>query len=136
MRDEKRTFFALPPKMSPIKCSILPVISHEKYDDAIHRLKVGLTKVGVSSKVDDTGHAIGRRYARTDELGIPFGITIDNETLGDDSITLRELLTTKQIRLPMTEVFRLLQDLSDGVTTWEETLNKYPLFKPNAQEEN
>jgi glycyl-tRNA synthetase len=58
-------------------------------------LEVGLTKVGVSSKVDDTGHSIGKRYARTDELGIPFGITIDNETLENHSVTLREILTCK-----------------------------------------
>lgn len=38
MRDKKRTFLHLPPKIAPIKCSILPVMSHEKFDDAIHKL--------------------------------------------------------------------------------------------------
>ena len=112
MRDEKRTFLHLPPKVAPIKCSLLPLISHEKYDDVVLRLSIffflywciiylifnlekGLTKVGISTKVDDSGHAIGRRYARTDELGIPFGITVDNDTLVDDTVTLREILTCK-----------------------------------------
>lgn len=64
-------------------------------------LEVGLTRVGVSSKVDDAGQTIGKRYARTDELGIPFGITIDGETLENDTVTLREILTCKQIRIPV-----------------------------------
>lgn len=101
MRDKKRTFLHLPPKIAPIKCSILPVISHEKFDETIHKLKVGLTRVGVSAKVDDAGHTIGKRYARTDELGIPFGITVDAETLENNSVTLREILTCKQIRIPI-----------------------------------
>lgn len=101
MRDKKRTFLSLPPKIAPIKCSILPLISSEKFEATIHNLKVNLNKVGVSSKVDDSGNSIGKRYARTDELGIPFGITIDPETLEDKSVTLREILTTKQIRIPV-----------------------------------
>lgn len=135
MRDKKRTFLHLPPKIAPIKCSILPVMSHEKFDETIHKLKVGLTRVGVSSKVDDAGQTIGKRYARTDELGIPFGITIDGETLENDTVTLREILTCKQIRIPIEKVFRVLQDLSDGVTTWEHTLTQFPLFTPPVSEQ-
>jgi glycyl-tRNA synthetase len=101
MRDKKRTFLSLPPKIAPIKCSILPLISSEKFEATIQNLKVNLNKVGVSSKVDDSGNSIGKRYARTDELGIPFGITIDPETLEDKSVTLREILTCKQIRIPV-----------------------------------
>lgn len=55
----------------------------------------------MSAKVDDTGHSIGKRYARTDEIGIPFGITIDGETLENDTVTLREILTCLQIRIPV-----------------------------------
>jgi glycyl-tRNA synthetase len=47
---------------------------------------------------------LGRRYARTDELGIPFGVTVDQQTLVDDTVTLREILTMKQIRIPIKEL--------------------------------
>jgi glycyl-tRNA synthetase len=54
-----------------------------------------LTRHGLSSKLDDSGTSIGRRYTRTDEIGIPFAITVDNETEKDNSVTLREIETTK-----------------------------------------
>jgi glycyl-tRNA synthetase len=58
-----------------------------------------LTYNGISVKVDDSGQTIGKRYARTDEIGIPFGITIDGLTLEDDTVTLRERDSMAQIRI-------------------------------------
>ncbi len=58
-----------------------------------------MTKAGISSKIDDSGQTIGKRYARTDECGIPFAITVDFDTLNDETVTLRELNTMKQVRL-------------------------------------
>lgn len=55
----------------------------------------------MSHKVDDTGATIGRRYARTDEIGIPFAITIDSDTLKDSTVTLRERDSTAQVRVPV-----------------------------------
>jgi glycyl-tRNA synthetase len=54
-----------------------------------------LIRAGISSKVDDSGQSIGRRYARTDECGIPFAITVDFDTLTDNTVTLRELHSMK-----------------------------------------
>ena len=62
------------------------------------RAATSLKKNGVSVKVDDSGGSIGRRYARTDEVGIPFGITVDFDTLKFNTATLRERNSTKQIR--------------------------------------
>lgn len=58
-----------------------------------------LTRSGISSKIDDSGQTIGKRYARTDECGIPFAITVDFDTLKDESVTLRDLHTMKQVRM-------------------------------------
>jgi len=124
MRDKKRTFLSLPPKIAPIKCSILPLISSEKFEATIHNLKTNLTKAGVSSKVDDTGNSIGKRYARTDELGIPFGITIDSETLENNTVTLREILTTKQIRIPVKKHIKHTEFILKSNT------KLFSLFKP------
>ena len=61
-----------------------------------------LTEHDVSHKVDTTGGSIGRRYARTDQIAIPFGITIDFDSLKEPhSATLRERETMKQIRAPV-----------------------------------
>ena len=58
-----------------------------------------LKRRGISHRVDDAAGSIGRRYARTDEVGIPFGITIDFDTVKNASITLRERDSTRQVRL-------------------------------------
>ncbi len=58
-----------------------------------------LVQNGISYKIDDVSDSVGRRYARTDEIGIPFGITIDDITLVDKTVTLREITTMKQIRI-------------------------------------
>jgi glycyl-tRNA synthetase len=55
----------------------------------------------VSYKIDDINDSVGRRYARTDEIGIPFGITIDGQTAKDRTVTLREINSMKQIRIPV-----------------------------------
>lgn len=61
-----------------------------------------LTAVDVSNRVDDSSGSIGRRYARTDEIAIPFGITVDFDTLKEPhSVTLRERDSMGQVRIPV-----------------------------------
>jgi glycyl-tRNA synthetase len=54
-----------------------------------------LIREGVTSKIDDSGQTVGKRYARTDECGIPFAITVDFDTLNDNTVTLRDLDSMK-----------------------------------------
>lgn len=63
----------------------------------------GLNVYDISHRVDDSSGSIGRRYARTDELGIPYGVTIDFDTVNKQpsTVTLRERNTMKQIRIPV-----------------------------------
>ena len=89
----------------------------------------------ISCKVDDTGHSIGKRYARTDEIGIPFGITVDFQTIDEKSVTLRELYTMKQLRVPLSDIDKVLVNLSQETESWEEVCKKYPAFASNEKEE-
>ena len=84
---------------------------------------------GVSSKVDDSGQSVGKRYARTDECGIPFAITVDFDTLKDDTVTLRDLVSMKQIRLPIEEVSINVNSVVAGLIKWEDVVAKYGLFE-------
>lgn len=93
-----------------------------------------LVRAGLSSKVDDSSNTVGKRYARTDECGIPFAVTVDQRTFEDDTVTLRELHTTKQIRLPSTEMVTLLRDLVAEHTTWEAAVEQYGLFTHEGTE--
>ena len=62
-----------------------------------------LKSCGISHKIDDSGGSIGRRYARTDEIGIPFGVTIDFDTVQSNSATVRERNSMRQIRAKVRE---------------------------------
>ena len=69
----------------------------------------GLNKYDISHRVDDSAGSIGRRYARTDEIGIPFGVTIDFDTVNKQpsTVTLRERNSMKQIRIPVSLYIRV-----------------------------
>ena len=94
-----------------------------------------LTRAGVSSKIDDSGSTIGKRYARTDECGIPFAITVDFDTHKDETVTLRDLDTMKQVRMPIKQLPVNIMQLSAGMKTWEEVCKEFPLFEAAAKEE-
>ena len=59
---------------------------------------------GVSFRVEDSGASVGKRYARTDEIGIPFGVTIDFDTVQNNSVTLRDRDSMAQVRIAVREV--------------------------------
>ena len=81
----------------------------------------------VSYKIDDSSSAIGRRYARADELGIPFAIVVDFQTVKDETVTVRERdSTTPQIRVHIKEVPELLAKLSEEREQWKDALTRYP----------
>jgi len=100
----------LHPKLSPIKASIFPLIKKEEKQVKIARdLYLDLRKEW-NVTYDDSG-SIGRRYARNDEIGTPFCITIDEKSIGDNSITIRDRNTTKQIRVKASEIKCTLRKL-------------------------
>lgn len=90
---------------------------------------------GVTSKVDDSGQTVGKRYARTDECGIPFAITVDFDTLKDETVTLRDLDSMKQVRLPIEEVSFNVNQMIAGHLKWEQVVEKYGLFVSTNKDE-
>ncbi|MEM0313390.1 MAG: His/Gly/Thr/Pro-type tRNA ligase C-terminal domain-containing protein, partial [Candidatus Bathyarchaeia archaeon] len=76
---------------------VYPLVSKDGLPEKAQQLKQMLINEGFTVEYDEAG-SIGRRYARADETGIPLGITIDYETLKDDTVTLRDRDTWKQVR--------------------------------------
>lgn len=124
--DEQRTFFSLPPVVAPYKCSLLPLLNNPEFTPIIKKLSQDLIMLDVSHKVDDSAGSIGRRYARTDEIAIPFGITVDFDTLKDSTATLRERDSCQQVRIPLSELPDIVRDLAIGRKQWTEVEAKYP----------
>lgn len=93
-------------------------------------LASALTRLDVSHKVDDSSGSIGRRYARTDEIAIPFGVTIDFDTLKEPkSVTLRERDTMDQVRIPLDEIAEVVRGLAYSKIEWTDVIAKYPKFE-------
>lgn len=128
--DEQRTYFCLPPLVAPIKCSVLPLSNNPDFNPIVKELSAKLTEAEVSHKVDDSSGSIGRRYARTDEIAVPFGITVDFDSLKTNTVTLRERDSTGQVRIPLSDVPQVVRNLSAGLIKWEEdVVTKYPKFE-------
>lgn len=131
--DEQRTYLALPPLIAPLKSSILPLSSNPEFQPFVKTLSAALSQNGISFKVDDSAGSIGKRYARTDEIAIPLGITIDFDTLKEPhSVTLRDRDSMTQVRINMDEVASVIKDLSNARISWSDVQSKYPNFE--AQE--
>lgn len=128
--DEQRSYFSLPPVVAPLKCSVLPLSNNAEFTPFVKKISSALTSVDVSHKVDDSSGSIGRRYARTDEIAIPYGITIDFDTLKEpNSVTLRERDSLKQVRIGVDEVAGVVRDLATARLSWVDVEAKYPKFE-------
>jgi glycyl-tRNA synthetase len=99
---EKRTVMRFHPRLAPIKAAVLPLVNKDGMPEKAQALYREL-KRDFNVFYDDGG-AIGRRYRRQDEAGTPFCITIDGDTLKDDTVTIRERDSTQQRRIPIKAV--------------------------------
>lgn len=104
-----RTVLRLQPFLSPYFAAVFPLVKKDGLDDKARKLHNDLRK-DFLTYFDDSG-SIGRRYARMDEIGTPFCITVDYDTMEDDTVTVRERDSTQQKRVPIGELTQLLQEL-------------------------
>ncbi|KAG2731567.1 hypothetical protein G9P44_005154 [Scheffersomyces stipitis] len=88
--DADRGVLSLPPLVAPTKVLLVPLSNSADLQPIVTKVSAYLRKQQIPFKVDDSSASIGKRYARNDELGTPFGITIDFDSIKDESVTLRE----------------------------------------------
>ena len=96
--DRERTVLRLHPQLAPVKAAVLPLIG--KSDDMVAKARALFEELRrvVSAEYDDSG-AIGRRYRRQDEIGTPWALTVDEQTLADDTVTIRDRDSLAQERV-------------------------------------
>jgi glycyl-tRNA synthetase len=98
VEGRKRTVLRLHPRLAPVKVAVLPLVSkagmperaREIYEEVRRRLPAEY----------DEGGSIGRRYRRQDEIGTPWGVTVDGQTMEDGTVTLRDRDSLEQTRVP------------------------------------
>ncbi len=99
---DKRTVLRLDPRLAPVKVAVLPLSRNADLSPKARDLSAELRQVW-NVDFDDSG-AIGRRYRRQDEIGTPYCVTVDFDTLEDDAVTIRERDTMKQERIALDQV--------------------------------
>jgi glycyl-tRNA synthetase len=100
---DKRTLLRLDPRLAPVKVAVLPLSRNADLSPKARDLAAELRATGWNVDFDDAG-AIGRRYRRQDEIGTPYCVTVDFDTLQDDAVTIRERDTMKQERVGLDQV--------------------------------
>lgn len=112
-KDGERTVWHLPPYLAPVPVGVFPLIAKEHSAYAL-RLSDELASAGVRVQFDDAG-TIGKRYARMDEAGTPFCVTVDGQTLADgpqhDTVTLRERDSRGQERLAVNDLVNRIRPM-------------------------
>jgi glycyl-tRNA synthetase len=101
--DTGYNILSLPRKISPIHVAVFPLVNKDGLEDIAYALNGKLSDQGFISVFDKKG-SIGKRYARMDEIGTPFCITIDYQTKEDDSVTIRERDTKSQTRIKIADL--------------------------------
>jgi len=93
-----RTLLQLHPRLAPVKVAVLPLVSRDGMPEKARKIYEELRRV-IPAEFDEGG-SIGKRYRRQDEIGTPWGITIDGESMADDTVTLRDRDSLEQVRVP------------------------------------
>ncbi len=102
VQGERRTVLKLHPQLAPVKVAVLPLVKRDGQPEVAQRIHRELRERLVSEY--DEGGSIGRRYRRQDEIGTPWGVTVDHQTLADQTVTLRDRDTLEQQRIAIDQL--------------------------------
>jgi glycyl-tRNA synthetase len=102
VEGRERVLLRLHPRLAPVKAAVLPLLNKDGQPEKARAIYEELRER--MSTEFDTGGSIGKRYRRQDEIGTPWGITVDHQTMEDDTVTLRDRDSLEQIRIPIAQV--------------------------------
>ena len=122
--DEQRTFLKFKPAIAPVKCIVLPLQKDKCFQPIVEGIKSDLMSRNLAAKVDNSTASLGKRYSRADEIGIPFAVTVDFESVSVNTVTLRDRDSMEQIRADIGSIVQLVEDICKEKTTFEEAQKK------------
>jgi glycyl-tRNA synthetase len=97
---DTRTVLRLHPALAPVKVAVLPLVRKDGQPEVAREIHAALRERRIGAEYDEGG-SIGKRYRRQDEIGTPFGVTVDHQTLEDRTVTVRDRDSLAQERLPI-----------------------------------
>ncbi len=117
--DNEREYFKLPKEIAPVEVSVFPLLNKKELNQIALKIRGDLRDNGFIAQFDTSG-TIGRRYARSDEIGVPFAITVDHESLDDKKVTIRNRDDLKQKRVLISDIPEILDDLMKSKIEFED----------------
>ena len=112
-------YFSLPPMIAPYHCAVFPIVNKEGFPEFALKVEKMLKEKWFEVVFDDSG-SIGRRYARNDEIGVPYCVTVDGDSLKNNDVTIRERDSRMQIRVKIGNLCDVLRKLIFGEIGFEE----------------
>ncbi|CAH8253910.1 unnamed protein product [Arabidopsis lyrata] len=109
--DEQLNVFRFPPLVAPKMCMVFPLVKNQQFEETTRLISEELTSCRIDHDIDMKGISIGKRYVKSDELGVPFAITVDSET----PVTIRERDSKDQVRVSLKEKM-----------TWQDVWASFP----------
>jgi glycyl-tRNA synthetase len=110
--DSTRTVMRIHPALAPVKCAVLPLLKNK--DELVDKAREVYDKLKFHFNCHyDEKDAVGRRYRRQDAIGTPYCVTIDFETLENNTVTIRERDSMTQVRVPVSEVASIVGERVD-----------------------
>ncbi|MEM1202704.1 MAG: glycine--tRNA ligase [Acidobacteriota bacterium] len=103
-----RTVLRLHPRLAPVKAGILPLVKKDGMPEKAREIVDRFLDAGINAKFDGQ-HSIGKRYARHDEIGTPYCLTVDGQTASDDTVTIRYRDDRRQERIPVVEAVEVVR---------------------------
>jgi len=116
---EERVYLKLPAKISPFLVAIFPLVKKDGLLEMGQELFRKIEDFGFAAVFDEKG-SIGKRYARVDEIGVKYALTLDYDSLKDNTATLRERDSMEQKRVKLSELPELLWKLSAGIISFNQ----------------
>jgi glycyl-tRNA synthetase len=116
---EKRAVLRLKPQIAPIEVAVLPLMDRSELVGPAKEILEELRSRGMRTDYDTSG-SIGRRYRRNDEIGTPYEVTVDYETIEEGTVTIRDRDSMSQVRVPRWQVADKLQALLNGALPFQD----------------
>ncbi|MDC0357606.1 glycine--tRNA ligase [Oligoflexia bacterium] len=105
--EKTRVLLKLHPKLAPYKAAVLPLVKKDGLPDTAREIVKAFYDAGINARYDEQ-QSIGKRYARHDEVGTPYCLTVDHQTLEDSTVTIRDRDTTEQSRIAIDEAVKVV----------------------------
>ncbi len=110
---KRRRVLKLHPRLAPYKVAVLPLVKRDGMPDLAREIVQEFFRNGVNARYDEQ-HQIGKRYARHDEVGTPYCLTVDGQSIEDNTVTIRERDSTNQERIKIDEAFAVVKARLEG----------------------